>query len=146
MATSTSSDIINNVTSLKRAINSSINVRFATLSEALESSLQVFSYHLFEVGLIDRATKTNPNYGQIMNQFRVGMSFKHSITELQEHCQVFTDALEKLNGPLKLAARELSSEWNTKFQQYSHSPAGLYIHQSMSLYYLVQCIVIIFFV
>ena len=52
------------------------------------------------------------NHDDIMSRFISGMDFKHSVSELQEHCRLFTDVLEKLGGAAKMAANQFNKEWN----------------------------------
>ena len=47
--------------------------------------METFARYMFEVKLIDRGCL---NYDDIMGQFISAMEFKHSISELQEHCQL----------------------------------------------------------
>ena len=48
------------------------------------------------------------NYDDIMGQFMSAMEFKHSIPELQEHCQLLIGVLERLGGVASMAADEIA--------------------------------------
>ena len=101
----------------KKGVSDSITSRYAKLSRTLEGSMEPFARHLFEAGLINRTTMRAQNYDDIMSHFISGMDFKYTISELQEHCQLFTDVLEKLGGAAKLAANEFTAEWSTLVPQ-----------------------------
>ena len=101
----------------KKRVSDSITSRYAKLSRTLEGSMESFSRHMLEAGLINRTTMRGHNYDDIMSQFISGMDFKHSISELQEHSRLFGDILEKLGGAAKMAASEFTKEWNTLIPQ-----------------------------
>ena len=101
----------------KKGVSDSINSRYEKLSRALEGSMEPFSRLMLEANLINRTIMRSQNYDDIMSQFISGMDFKHTISELQEHCQLFTDVLEKLGGAAKMAANEFIKEWNTLIPQ-----------------------------
>ena len=103
----------------KKGVSDSITSRYAKLSSTLEGSMEPFSRHMFEAGFINLTTIRSQNYDDIMSQFISGMEFKHNISELQEHCRLFTDILEKLDGSAKMAANEFIKEWNTLFHKKS---------------------------
>ena len=101
----------------KKGVSDSITSRYAKLSSTLEGSMEPFSRLMLEAGLINRTTMKGQKYDDIMSQFISGMDFKHSISELQEHCRLFTAVLEKLGGPTKMAAVEFTKEWNALLPQ-----------------------------
>ena len=82
-------------------MNDIITSRYATLSQTLDSSMETFARYMFEAKLIDRVVMRSLNYDDIMGQFMSAMEFKHSIPELQEHCQLFTGVLDKVGGATK---------------------------------------------
>ena len=92
----------------RKAINDVITSRYATLSQTLNSSMETFARYMFEVKLIDRGVMKSLNYDDIMGQFISAMEFKHSIPELQEHCQLLIGVLDKLGGAAKTAANEIA--------------------------------------
>ena len=107
----------------RKAINDVITSRYARLSQTLNSSMETFARHMIEVKLIDRGVMRSLNYDDIMEQFMSAMEFKHSIPELQEHCQLFIGVLEKLDGAPRKAADEFATAW-------SHLEPGSYSIQS----------------
>ena len=44
-----------------------------------------------------------------MSQLISGVDFKHSVSELQEHCRLFTDVIEKLGEGNEKAANEFTT-------------------------------------
>ena len=92
----------------RKAINDIITSRYATLSQTLDSSMETFARYMFEAKIIDRGVMRSLNYDDIMGQFISAMDFKHSIPELQEHCQLLIGILDKLGGAAKIAANEIA--------------------------------------
>ena len=117
MATAAGTSSTTDVEAFKKGVSDSITSRYAKLSGTLEGSMEPFARHMFEAGLINRTTMRGQNYDDIMSQFISGMDFKHTIPKLQEHCQLFTDVLEKLGGAAKMAASEFTQEWTTLVPQ-----------------------------
>ena len=105
------------IEAFKKGVSDSITSRYAKLGGTLEGSMEPFARYMFEAGLINRTTMRGQNYDDIMSQFISGMDFKHSISELQEHCRLFTDVLKKLGGAAKMAASEFTQEWTTLVPQ-----------------------------
>ena len=105
------------VKALKKGVNDSIKFKYATLKGALEGSMESFAGEMYQAGLINGEAMKSHNYDVIMSQFISGMDFKHTISELQEHCQLFTDVLEKLGGAVKMASSEFTTEWSTLILQ-----------------------------
>ena len=95
----------------KKSVKASITSKYAILSEALKGPMESFALHMHEAHLIDRETMRGQKYDDIMGQFISGMDFKHSISEIQEHCRLFTDVLEKLGGAAKMASSKFTKEW-----------------------------------
>ena len=104
----------------RKAMNDIITSRYATLSQTLDSSMETFARYMFEAKLIDRGIMRSLNYDDIMGQFISAMEFKHSIPELQEHCQLFTGVLERLGGVARMAADEFATAWS-QLEQGSYS-------------------------
>ena len=92
----------------RKAMNDIITSRYATLSQTLNSSMETFARYMFEAKIIDRGVMRSLNYDDIMGQFISAMEFKHSIPELQEHCQLLIGVLDKLGGAAKTAANEIA--------------------------------------
>ena len=104
----------------RKAVNDIITSRYATLSQTLDSSMETFARYMFEAKLIDRGVMRSLNYDDIMGQFMSAMEFKHSIPELQEHCQLFTGVLERLGEATRTAADEFATAWS-QLEQGSYS-------------------------
>ena len=105
------------IEAFKKGVNNSVKSKYATLKGALEGSMESFAGEMYQADLINGEAMKSHKYDVIMSQFISGMDFKHSISELQEHCQLFTDVLEKLGGAAKMAANEFTKEWTTLIPQ-----------------------------
>ena len=117
MATAGSTSSTTDVEAFKKGVSDSIKFKYATLQGALEGSMESFAGEMYQADLINREAMKSHNYDVIMSQFISGMDFKHTISELQEYCQLFTDVLEKLGGAAKMAASEFTKEWTTLVPQ-----------------------------
>lgn len=85
-----------------KSVEASITSHYAILSEALKGPMESFALHMHEGHLINRETMRCQKYDDIMGQFISRRDFKHTVSELQEHCQLLTDVLEKLGGSAKI--------------------------------------------
>ena len=117
MATAGGTSSTTDVEAFKKGVSDSIQFKYATLKGALEGSMESFAGEMYQADLINREAMKSRNYDVIMSQFISGMDFKHTISELQEHCQLFTDVLEKLGGSAKMASSEFIQEWTTLVPQ-----------------------------
>ena len=117
MATAAGPSFTTDVEAFKKGVRDSIKFKYATLKGALEGSMESFAGEMYQVGLINGEAMKSHKYDVIMSQFISGMGFKHTISELQKHCQLFTDVLERLDGPPKMASSDFSTEWTTLISQ-----------------------------
>ena len=117
MATAGGTSSTTDVEAFKKGVSDSIKFKYATLKGALEGSMESFAGEMYQADLINREAMKSHKYDVIMSQFISGMDFKHTISELQEHCQLFTDVLEKLGGAAKMASSEFSTDWTTLVPQ-----------------------------
>ena len=69
------------------------------------------SNELYAAGIITRDVQRSPSYNTIIGQFEVGMKFKHTQKDLEEHCNKFITALTNVGGPMKDAALMIQQEW-----------------------------------
>ena len=101
----------------KKAVKDSITLKYATLRKTLEGSMESFAENMYQARLINSEALRSQKYETIMEQFISGMSYKHSISEIQKHCQLFAGALEELGGPVEMASNELTREWTALIPQ-----------------------------
>ena len=117
MATVGGTSSTTDIEAFKKGVNNSVKSKYATLKGALEGSMESFAGEMYQADLINGEAMKSHKYDVIMSQFISGMDFKHTISELQEYCQHFTDVLEKLGGAAKMAANEFTKEWTTLIPQ-----------------------------
>ena len=117
MATAAGTSSTTDVEAFKKGVSDSIKFKYAILKGALEGSMESFAGEMYQADLINGEAMKSHKYDVIMSQFISGMDFKHTISELQEHCQLFTDVLEKLGGAAKMAASEFTQECTTLVPQ-----------------------------
>ena len=130
----------------KKAMRDSITSRYATLRNTLEGSMESFAENMYQAGLINREALRSRKYETIMEQFVSGMSYKHSISEIQKHCQLFAGALEELGGPVEMASNELTREWAALIPQQltpSVIPASSKSREERSHPYQSMCLIML---
>ena len=112
MATNLSVD---DVAAYKTSLVTTFNSQYAKLFETLKGSLEDFAKRLFEAHLITKPAMLSNNYDKIVGEFLAGIEYMDSKTDLQQHCQVFVDALEGLGSvATRCAAKNLAKEWQLK--------------------------------
>ena len=117
MATAGGTSSTTDIEAFKKGVRDSIKFKYERLKGALEGSMESFAGEMYQADLINREAMKSHKYDVIMSQFISGMDFKHTISELQEHCLLFTGVLEKLGGAAKMAANEFTQEWTTLVPQ-----------------------------
>ena len=106
---------IDDVAVYKTLLVTTFNSQYAKLFEILKSSVEDFAKRLFEAGLITKPAMLSKDYDKIVGEFLAGVEYMDSKTDLQEHCQMFVDALEGLGSvATRCAAKHLAKEWQLK--------------------------------
>ena len=106
--------------SLKRMEQVIINVMRAghtILSDSVASSLSDFASKMLSKGLITDSVMKNPDFTDIIGQYKAGICTILKYSELQRHCSKLLDVLRSLGGPAQGAAHYLESELNKSFQE-----------------------------
>lgn len=112
MATNLSVD---DVAVYKTSLVTTFNSQYAKLFEILKGSLEDFAKRLFEAHLITKPVMLSNDYDKIVGEFLAGIEYMDSKADLQQHCQVFVDALEGLGSvATRCAAKNLAKEWQLK--------------------------------
>ena len=91
-----------------------LNSHFAHLNQQLKDTLKEVAAEMFAKNLIPNAVNENPTYNGMINQFKAGMEWKKSVSELKKHCQFFLDSL---SIQAKDAAKTLASEWKEEVKK-----------------------------
>ena len=79
----------------------------AVLINVLSSCLPNVATQMFAKKLITESVYNNPTFKTVMNDYKNGMNYK-SISELEEHCQLFLDSLSSQGGPVENATKAIS--------------------------------------
>ena len=82
----------------------------ADLDDVLSSCLSNVTAQMFAKELITKSVYNNPTYKSVVNDYENGMKFK-SISELENHCQLFLDSLSSEGGPVKSVAKAIAKQW-----------------------------------
>ena len=65
---------------------------------------------------ITESVYNNPNYKDVMNDYKNGINYK-SISELEEHCQLFLNSLSNQGGPVESVAKVISGYWKDEINK-----------------------------
>ena len=117
---------VDDVAVYKTSLVTTFNSQYAKLFETLKGSLEDFAKRLFEAGLITKPVMLSNDYDKIVGEFLAGIEYMDSKTDLQQHCQVFVDALEGLGSvATRCAAKNLAKEWQLKPEYEGRSTQSL---------------------
>ena len=71
---------------------------------------------MFARKLITKSVYNNPNYKDVMNDYKNGMNYK-SISELEEYCQLFLNSLSSQGGPVESVAKVIAGYWKDEINK-----------------------------
>ena len=89
--------------------------RFARLNSALQETIKPFVNRAFEAGLITEQVKDEKNFNSVIVEFKNGLEWCKSVTEIQDQCKSFVEILEDLRGPARMAGKDLRQELQKVF-------------------------------
>ena len=95
----------------KRKLKEVLTKHQVDLTEAFQYSCLAIANQLLEVGIITREVQESPTYNTMIGSFRSGMSFKRTLSDIEEHCVKFLKALSNVGGPVADAAVMIQEEW-----------------------------------
>ena len=95
-----------------RTLKGVLKTRFASLSRSLKDTLPYVAAEMYSKGLISEVVKDNPTYDSMIREFEAGLQFLESVSELENHCQLFLKCLSIQGGPAAGAAKALAKDWN----------------------------------
>ena len=97
---------------IRRTLKEVLKKKFASLSRSLKDTLPNVAAEMYSKGLISEAVKDNPTYDSMRREFEAGLQFLESVSELENHCQLFLKCLSSQGGPVVGAAKVLAKDWN----------------------------------
>ena len=102
---------------LRRIIKDGLTSKYAKTERALSASIGRVAPQLFAKGLISKAVKNNPDFGEIVHEFESGLEFKSTKAEIEDLCKKFLDSISSEGGPAKECAKDLEREWKQKAKE-----------------------------
>ena len=96
------------------------------LSLLLSEFMKSFAGKAFQANLISFTAMKNANFESIFSEFRAGLLWKSSVSEIQQQSKLFIDILKDIGGPLEDAAKDLAVKL---------SLAGTYVITILLIYY-----------
>ena len=97
---------------IRRTLKEVLKKKFASLSRSLKDTLSYVAAEMYSKGLISETVKDNPTYDSMIREFEAGLQFLESVSELENHCQLFLKCLSSQGGPVVGAAKVLAKDWN----------------------------------
>ena len=94
----------------KIAIFEIFDTRFSRLNSSLKNTIESFVNKAFEAGLITEQVKDEKNFNSVIVEFKTGLEWCKSVTEIQKQCVSFVEILEDLGGPARMAGKKLCQE------------------------------------
>ena len=81
---------------------------YLKLSSLLDGSMRSFAGKALEAKLINFTAMKDANFENIFSEFRAGLQWKSSISEIQQLSQCFIDILDDIGGQLEEAGKDLA--------------------------------------
>ena len=103
---------------IRRTLKEVLKKKFASLSRSLKDTLPYVAAEMYSKGLISEAVKDNPTYDSMIREFEAGLQFLESVSELENHCQLFLKCLSSQGGPAVGAAKVLAKDWNDEVNKH----------------------------
>ena len=88
----------------------------AVLIDVLSNCLPNVATQMFAKNVITESVYDNPTFKSVMTDYKNGMNYK-SISELEEHCQLFLDSLSSQGGPVENAAKAIAGYWKNEINK-----------------------------
>ena len=88
-----------------------LNKHYTALTNLPKIFFEDVAAELYSVGLVSTGIQRTPTFDNIIKEFEAGMSFKRSLTELQEYLIKFLTSLKKVGGSFATLASVLQDEW-----------------------------------
>ena len=63
------------------------------------------------MGIVPLSMCRDPNYDKMMLEFASKLAFLSTIPDIEEHCNNFLIALQRLGPPVSLAAKVIADQW-----------------------------------
>lgn len=95
---------------VKTILKDVLQVNYHLIKQNIEDCIEDIIPKMYSYRLITRNTKT---FEQSIKQFEAGIDLKTNIEDIQEHCRLFLDSINK-RGPPTIIADKLAKEWNSE--------------------------------
>ncbi len=84
-----------------------MNKKFAGLKMIFANSIDAVTAEMFAAGLISSEVKSRQSAEAVITDFQSGFVFMNSLPDIEQHCSMFFDVLEKMGGPFRIASNSL---------------------------------------
>lgn len=109
-----------------------LNKHYTALTNLPKIFFEDVAAELYSVGLVSTGIQRTPTFDNIIKEFEAGMSFKRSLTELQEYLIKFLTSLKKVGGSFAALASVLQDEWTKTIRRELKFELDLYYLTSKS--------------
>ena len=98
------------INTLRKLIWKVLRKYHAALADLLKSSLVKLANEMFAAELISSGAQETPTFDNIIGEFKAGMNFMMTHTELQEYVVKFLEILKNMGGSFARASNVLQKE------------------------------------
>ena len=103
---------------VRTQINESLKKHFADIERVTKDCISDIHAKLFSERLISEAVNDSPTFGEIFNDFMMGLKKLSDISMLVKRYKIFLDSLKCIGGPLSQDVIDsLISEWKINESQ-----------------------------
>ena len=121
------------ISEMKILIMRILNKHYVPLINLPKTCFEEVAAELYSAGLISTAVIPRaPTFDNVIKEFEAGMSFKRSLSELQEHLLKFITSLNKVGGHFAALGSVLQDEWTKTIRRELKVELDLYYLTSKS--------------
>ena len=93
-----------------KLIREAMDRNHASLSNLFEDSIKEVAEEMLSAGIISRIKMKEPSSDTILNSFDVGLNFKKTVQEIEDHCKKFLSVFYEFGGPFSDAAQSIAAQ------------------------------------
>ena len=94
----------------RKAVNNVFVGHYHKLNLLLGGSMKSFAEKALQAKLISFETMKDANFENIFSEFKAGLEWKSTISEIKRHFQRFIDILVDIGGPPEEAGKDLAAK------------------------------------
>ena len=100
-----------NVLELRHVICIVLTKHYSSLHESSRNNLYHLADEMYAAFLISKSVQMSHSFDKIIEEFKGGLSFMSSVTEIEQHCAKFLSILTDMGGPCAQVSEVLQQDW-----------------------------------